>query len=317
MITATNISKTYSSSGMFTKLLSAMGLKKTVDSTAALKNINIAFNDGQIVGIIGPNGAGKTTFVKILTGLLFPTTGSVEVNGFNPLDLSQEYKMQVGLYRGDVKQLDENVVIRDLIEDRLKMYGKQRIEENEFVQGLIQVLQVDKFLDRTVDSLSLGQSVLMEVLIASAHCPKVMLLDEPTNGLDVLALGRLKKAVHFLKGAGATVLFTSHNLHSVVDISDRIVLINRGEVVLDGTPSELLKSADDKVLVKIILSQRPSEGLLDSLSKEYKLQFPFVKFYAKRKELAKMLTPILNACDVEDLEIEEIPIEKIFSRYYK
>jgi ABC-2 type transport system ATP-binding protein len=280
-----------------------------------LDNLSLKIEDGQILGLIGPNGAGKTTLVKVITGLLIPSAGEVLVNGYNPTVLSTNFKKSIALFRGSVNTLDDGVAIIDSINEKLAIYKQSDYASNNYVKEFVKHFEVEEFLDRTPDSLSLGQRMLMEYIYAVCHKASLVILDEPTNGLDVIALNKFKQSLIDLKTKyGVTIILTSHNLQNVLSVSDRIILINDGKILLDGTPNDVVRQANNVKIVRITTDQLPKSYQLPSSATFIS---PILELRVETENLNAVLKNILEKIEVQDIEIVEPPIEDIFAKYFQ
>jgi len=322
MIKLKKITKIYKTQSNIVK---AINLLKKQDSNTnrgikALDNVSFFVNDSEIIGLIGPNGAGKTTAAKIISGLLFPTSGTVKVDDENPLNLSKSFKLNFALHRSDVYMLDDNVIIRDAINSHLSIYSKPDIQNNDFLKNLIEILDAKDLLNRIPNELSKGQRTLMEFLNAISHEPKNIILDEPMNGLDILAIQRFNSALTYLKqNCTASIIITSHNLDTISKISDRIILINKGKVMLDGTTLEILKKETGIRIITITLDNLNNNLKFENLKQygEVTIDKNIINIKTKKKNIKSLLKEIINNYQITDLTINEPPIEEIFAKYYK
>jgi ABC-2 type transport system ATP-binding protein len=316
MIKLSDVSKIYSSKKILAKWFDHVRGKTPAgkDMTVAVNGISLEIADNQVIGLIGPNGAGKTTLVKLLTGLLFPTAGSVSVDELVPADLKPEFKKKIALFRSDLRQMDEGVLVLDNYEEKLSVYGCKRLAQNEYAEKIIEQLAIRRFLERLPESLSLGERMLCEIVFSLLHEPKVIFLDEPTVGLDVLAVGRFENLVEYLKSRGCTILITSHDLHSVVSLADRLILINSGKVILDGSPEKILDEASDECTIKLELTEEPERPLI---KENMSLTYPSLTVESSKKNLAADLSELLSKFKVHNLKVIEPPLQSVFSKYYE
>ncbi|GAA3413642.1 ATP-binding cassette domain-containing protein [Paenibacillus hodogayensis] len=201
----------------------------------AVNNINLTIDEGELVGYIGPNGAGKSTTIKMLSGILTPTSGEVRVNGRIPYVDRKENAKQIGVVFGQRSQLYWDLPMRDTFGLYQKMY---KIEDAVFkrnVEFYTEMLEMQEFIDRPVRQLSLGQKMRAELAVALLHDPKIVYLDEPTIGLDVMAKSRIRTFIREVnKEKKTTVLLTTHDMDDIEQICNRIVLIDKGALIYDG-----------------------------------------------------------------------------------
>lgn len=316
MITAKNLTKIYKSRTTLDNIKFILGINSESEKDVkAVDNISFAIKDSEIVGIIGPNGAGKTTTIKMLTGLLKPTEGKVKVGKHTPFELKEEFKLDIGLFRGEVNTLDDGVIIKDSIEEKLKIYKQTKLNDNNYVQELLKMIAVSKFIDNIPENLSQGQRTLVEFIASILHSPTYLFLDEPLVGLDINAIIRFKKVIKYLnERLKATIIITSHNLQHVVDLSNRLILINKGKILIDKQTDEVIhKDTLDRVIKFYVESEEGTQNL----TKNMRLNYPWVIVKTSKDKLEEAIKDGLRRFDVSDIRITEPPIEEIFSKYYK
>ncbi|MDD3646873.1 MAG: ATP-binding cassette domain-containing protein [Candidatus Dojkabacteria bacterium] len=316
MIKVDNITKVYTSRNTLDNLMFLFGFKRnSKKQTKAVDNISFQINPGEIVGIIGPNGAGKTTTIKMLTGLLRPTEGTIKIGKYTPFELSRDFKLAIGLFRGEVSSLDDGVIIKDSIEERLRIYGKKNLKSNQYAKRLFEIAETDRFLGGVPEELSQGQRTLIEFVASIVHKPKYLFLDEPTNGLDINAVTRFKEVIRYLNSElGITILITSHNLQHVVELSHRIILINKGKILIDKeTDAVMHKDTLDRVIKFYIESKEGTANMPNNMN----LNYPWVTVKVNKSNLEDEILKGLKRFKVSDIRITEPPVEEIFAGYYK
>jgi len=284
----------------------------------ALKKVSFTVKSGELVGFIGPNGAGKTTTLKILSGLLYPTAGFVQVLGYNPWDRKPEFLKQIALVMGQKNQLWWDLPAIDTFELNKAIYEIPDRKYKDALENLTSTLEVKKLLKTQVRRLSLGQRMRLELIAALLHQPKVLFLDEPTIGLDVVAQQKMRDFIYnYNKRFNSTILLTSHNMDDVLDLAKRVIVIDRGEILFDGNLRELVgQFAKDKV-IKIYLSNEGDIKKLEDIGKVKKVDFPQVTLTVPREASAVAAAELLQNFPVYDLTIEEEPIEEIIRRVFK
>ncbi|MBP9711569.1 MAG: ATP-binding cassette domain-containing protein [Candidatus Pacebacteria bacterium] len=232
----------------------------------AVDGISFSVAQGEAVALIGPNGAGKSTTIKMLTGILHPTEGVISVLGLSPQKNRKEVVNQIGAVFGQRSSLLTNLPLRDTMSLFGVMYGlpKQKIKER--IEYLEDVLDMKSFRDQPVRTLSLGQRMRVEIACALIHSPKILFLDEPTIGLDIIAKQALRETLLYLRNEHkVTIFLTSHDVGDIEAICDRTIIINHGKVVVDEPTNELHKLIDQE---KQTIVRGPS--LEDVLVKIYK-----------------------------------------------
>ncbi len=289
------------------------------EQTLAVKDVNFTVAPGELVGFLGPNGAGKTTTLKMLAGLLYPTSGSARVLDFVPWERADGYRRQFALLLGQKNQLWWDLPARESLELNAKIYGIPRAAFERTVTEMTELLAVKDKLNVMVRELSLGERMKMELIAALLHRPKVLFLDEPTIGLDVVSQKTVRE---FLREYNArektTILLTSHYMADIQELCRRVIIIDHGTIFFDGLLSDIVDRFADFKLITIQLSgaaDRPAE----SLAKYGELveQTPrSLKFKVKRDRQIAVCKALLDDFPVTDIDIEEVPIEEVIRQIF-
>lgn len=285
---------------------------------SAVSDLSFDIQEGELVGFIGPNGAGKTTTLKILSGLLYPTSGFVSVLGVNPWEKSDNFLKQISLVMGQKNQLWWDLPPIESFELNKDIYELSKKDFNKNLDELVSLLDVSALLNTQVRKLSLGQRMKMELIAALIYKPRVMFLDEPTIGLDLLAQQNLRDFIYkYNKKNNATIMLTSHNMKDLVDLTRRVIVINDGQLIFDGALEELtIKYAKNK-LIKAKLSEEIDVNKLEKIGEIKKLEFPEVWVLVPRDTVAVAASELLQSLPVSDLTIEEPPIEEVIQMVFK
>ncbi len=231
-------------------------ISRKYEKVKAVDEISFQIEEGELVGFIGPNGAGKTTTLKCLSGLLYPTSGEVSVLGFTPFQREHAYLKQIALVMGQKNQLWWDLPVYDtfLLNKEIYEISDQKFEE--VVSRLSGLLDVEHLLKIQVRKLSLGERMKMELIASLIHSPKVLFLDEPTIGLDVIMQKNLREFIkEYNKKFGATIILTSHYMKDVEALCKRVIIINFGKILYDGLLSELIKKFAPYKLITVIFAQ--------------------------------------------------------------
>lgn len=289
--------------------------KKTVH---AIKSISFSIGRGELIGFIGPNGAGKTTTLKILSGLLYPTSGFVQVAGFDPWDRQPEFLKQISLVMGQKNQLWWDLPARDTFELNKAIYEISDGKYKETLSDLCRILEVEKFLNVQVRRLSLGQRMRLELVAALLHKPKVLFLDEPTIGLDVVVQQKVRDFIFdYNKRYSATIILTSHNMDDLTDLAKRIIIINKGNILYDGNLKELTTQFAKEKIIKVYLSKSTDIKKFAEIGKVRKFEYPQAIISVPRETAAVAAAELLQNFPIADLTIEEVPIEHTIRRVFK
>ena len=219
-------------------MLEVQGLRKAFGDVKAVDGVSFTAGDGGITGLLGPNGAGKTTTLRMLYTLMRPDAGSIHIDGIDALERPLEARRRMGVLP-DAKGLYKRLTARENIEYFGRLQGLDDTTLRERCEQLIQALDLGDIAGRKTDGFSQGQRVKTAIARALIHAPQNILLDEPTNGLDVMATRAMRRFLLGLRDAGHCVLFSSHIMQEVAALCDRIVVIAHGRVVAQGSPDEL------------------------------------------------------------------------------
>ncbi len=302
MIKVTNLRKTFTSHTKEPGLagsLKALFRRKSV-AKDALKSINLEIQQGEIVGLIGANGAGKTTLVKILSGIVHPTSGEATVLGLKPWERSHEYRKQMSLIMGqkaqvwwDLPALDSFILLREIYQIPQETYKKN-------IEFLADTLMIKDQLKTQVRKLSLGERMKVELMAALLHQPKVIFLDEPTIGLDISAQKAVREFMkNYQREFKPITILTSHYMEDIKELCPRIVIIKEGEFVYDGALSNVQRMMGDEKCLTVTTKE-----------KTFKVNVP-------RSELSSRTSEIFSSNEVLDLNIHDPSIEDIIENIMK
>ena len=283
----------------------------------AVKDISFRIPEGEIVGFLGPNGAGKTTTIKMLSGILCPTSGSAWVNGYVPWERKNAFKKQFAYVAGQKSQLWPNLPAMDSFELNKSIYEIPEGEYRKTLQELVGLFGVEDFLKVQVRRLSLGERMKMEMIAALLHRPRVILLDEPTIGLDFIAQSGIRD---FLKDYnqryGATMLLTSHYLKDVEELCRRTLVISRGSMVYDGTLERIRDLFSDRRVIRVSWSRPVPREALERFGAVREWEPLKASLECAAAETAGMIRGLCEAFPAADLEIGAVPLEENISRLY-
>ena len=287
--------------------------------TVAVKEVAFTVEEGELVGFLGPNGAGKTTTLKMLAGLLYPTSGSATVLSYTPWERADGYRRQFALLLGQKNQLWWDLPARESLELNSKIYGIPAAAFERVVDELSELLRVKDKLNVMVRELSLGERMKLELIAALLHQPKVLFLDEPTIGLDVVSQKTVRE---FLRSYNATrkttILLTSHYMADIQALCQRVIIIDRGTIFFDGQLSEVLdRFADFKIVtIQCDAATDSSAGRMDKYGEVVEQTGTHIKLKVKRDRVIHVCKALLDEVPVTDIDIQEVPIEDIIRQIF-
>lgn len=290
-----------------TSLLKDMFKPKRVSFTA-VKNISFSISQGESVGFLGPNGAGKTTTVKMMTGLIYPTSGDVEVLGFKPSDRKRDFLLNIGLVMGNKQGLNWDLTARQSFDLIRKIYAIADKDYIERLDRMSTLLNVSHVLDTQVRKLSLGERMKVELIGAILHQPKVLFLDEPTIGLDIIAKQSVRKFLRQIqREMGVTLLLTSHDMDDIENVCDRVIVINKGEKIYDNSLIKLTTAYSDSKFVKVTYHTGPLEIKDAEIIERHG---NILTYKVSRSNLSSLLATLAQY-DVDDIDILSVPLEEM------
>lgn len=285
----------------------------------ALKNVNFEVEEGDIVGYIGPNGAGKSTTIKIMSGILNPTSGECKIMGYTPWTERKKYVKNIGVVFGQRTQLWWDVPISDSFELLKDVYKLSDEEYNETLAELDEKLNLKELLNRPLRQLSLGQKMKCELAAALLHKPKILFLDEPTIGLDAITKLAVRDFVKEInKKWGTTVILTTHDMTDIEALTNKIILIGRGQILYNGTFTEIKEKYGNQKIINVDFKQ------------DYeKIEVPGYEVVSHTKNIATLrnkpdtlfhATDFVNAIsknyEIEDFEVNTIGVDEILAKLY-
>ncbi len=320
----------------FKKIIKEPGIKGSVKAlfkphkeiVKAVDGISFSVPKGEILGFIGPNGAGKSTVIKMLTGILTPTSGTCRINGKIPQEDRKNYVREIGVVFGQRTQLWWDLALRETYAVLKEIYQVPDDKYKKRMDFLNEVLELDSFITSPVRTLSLGQRMRADIAASLLHSPKVLFLDEPTIGLDVVVKENIRNAIRRINAEeGTTVILTTHDLSDIELLCERIVMVDKGKKVFDGAISELKRDYGDVRTLNFELVNSPDFKLLD-----YKRRFDLtdddisvgrdkgmvkVRFDTAAVSVEEIISYTLSTVHVKDLNIKDVEIEEIIKKLYR
>lgn len=330
MIVAKNLRKE------FRKTIKEPGIKGSikslfnpiVENVVAVKDISFEADKGEILGFIGPNGAGKSTIIKMLTGILTPTSGFCSIEGCNPQKDRKNYVREIGVVFGQRTQLWWDLPLRETYGILKEIYEVPDEQFKKRMSFLNEVLELEKFITSPVRMLSLGQRMRADIAASMLHSPKVLFLDEPTIGLDVVVKENIRQAINYINEHDHTTIFlTTHDLADIEKMSNRIVMIDQGSSIFNGTISELrrrygkirelnFESDTDGISAVLDYSEHfiNSGAVFDVKINDKKVK---VRFNSELVSVAEVLSYTLQKVNAKDIFVSDSNIEEIIRNIYR
>jgi ABC-2 type transport system ATP-binding protein len=284
----------------------------------AVDGVTFAIEPGEMVAFLGPNGAGKTTTLKMLAGLIFPTAGSARVLDYTPWERAGPFRRQLALVMGQKNQLWWDLPAADSFELHRAIYSLPEDQFRRTLGELTDLFQVGTLTRQPVRELSLGERMKMELIAALLHQPRLLLLDEPTIGLDVLAQVTIQRCLREYNAArGVTMLLTSHYMKDVEALCSRVLVITHGRLIYDGPLAGITEQFGRSKLVKLQLAEEPAAGALDRFGEVTRADGPLVELRVERGRLPEVLAAILDRYTVLDLNVQDPPLEQVIARVFE
>ena len=284
----------------------------------AVKDISFSVERGEMIGLLGPNGAGKTTTLKMLSGILFPTAGEVEIDGYIPWERKNAFKRRFSIVMGQKNQLWWDLPASDSFYLNKCIFDVPDGEYRRTVEELSELLDVKDLMNVQVRRLSLGERMKMEILAALIHRPDILFLDEPTIGLDILSQQKIRDFLKtYNEQTKTTVILTSHYMRDIEELCRRAVIINQGQLVFDGTLADINHRMGDRKLLSL--------KSIEPVPREHLSLFGRVREYHGREAILEVpkgkiketASAILSLLPVEDFTVTEIPLEESIALFFQ
>jgi ABC-2 type transport system ATP-binding protein len=286
------------------------------EEVRAADGVTFSIEEGEFVGFLGPNGAGKTTVLKMLSGLLNPTSGTARVLGFVPWERRDEMKRQFSLLMGQKNALWWDLPARESLELNRAIYGIEKARYAKIVGELTELLDVRDKLDVMVRELSLGERMKMELIAALLHSPRVLFLDEPTIGLDVTSQ---KKVREFLRtynaGNRIVTMLTSHYMQDIEELCKRVIIIDSGRIFFDGPLSAIIDRFATHKIVGLTF-ENGAECDFAAFGEVVERSAASVRVRVARSRVTETCRAILGTCKVTDISVQEPPVEEVIRQLF-
>jgi ABC-2 type transport system ATP-binding protein len=294
-------------------------VRRRREAVTAVAGIDLQIERGSMVGYIGPNGAGKSTTIKMLTGILVPSSGHVRVDGFEPSRQRTRLAARIGVVFGQRSQLWWDLPLGDSFDLLRHVYRVPADRHAALLGRLAEALELGPLLDVPVRQLSLGQRMRGEMVAALLHDPSLLLLDEPTIGLDVVSKEAVREfLVEVNRELGTTVLLTTHDLTDVERLCERLLIIDHGRLIEDGTVAGILdRYGTDRTLVVDLTEPRPPLEVVGAVVTQVDGPRQWLRFRRDEVTASELLTRVTALAEVRDLSVEEPDIEGIVRQIYR
>lgn len=291
--------------------------KRDYETVKAVDNISFEIEQGELLGFIGPNGAGKTTTLKCLSGLLYPDSGSVSVLGYEPWQRNPEFLKNIAFVMGQKNQLWWDLPPIETFILNKAVYQIPDDEYQKALDELVGLLEVEDIIKKQTRKLSLGQRMKCELIAALLHRPPVLFLDEPTIGLDVVMQKKIRDFIkEYNQRYDSTIMLTSHYMEDVQQLAKRVIIIDNGKIAFDGQLDKITQKYADHKFITVTLKQKIKQQELERIAAVEEYSYPKVTFKVPKSEASAKASRILEEVDLEDMNIEEPPIENIIRELF-
>ncbi|AMV18646.1 ATP-binding cassette domain-containing protein [Planctomyces sp. SH-PL14] len=299
-------------------LASVKGLfRREYKTVEAVRGVSFEIAKGEMVAFLGPNGAGKTTTLKLLSGLIYPTSGEATVLGYVPWERENAFRRRFSLVMGQKNQLWWDLPAQESFRLHQEIY---RIDPQQFQRRydeLVDLLDVRKLVNQAVRELSLGERMRMELIAALLHSPEVLLLDEPTIGLDVVSQRKVQEFLKYYQASQQiTVILTSHYMKDVEALCRRAVIINEGEIKHDGPLEEIVERFSQHKVIQLQFAGTSVPEDLATYGQVFDVSPPNAKLRVDRNRIPETLSALLQRYQLDDVGVQERPLEEVIAEFF-
>ena len=297
--------------------------KKEKAKFTAVDNVSFEVNKGEIVGFIGPNGAGKSTTIKMMTGILFPTSGEALVATFNPWNQRNDMAYKIATMFGQKSSLLSHLPVIDSYRLNGAIYDIDKEELENNIREIAEYFEISHLLDQKVSSLSLGQRMICEVAAATLHKPEIIFFDEPTIGLDIVVKKKVRDMIRMLnKKYGTTVFITSHDISDIEKLCTRIIIINHGKVMLDSNIKDIRSKYLSKKKLTLTFEEEVKEKKVKEALKDYNVLVEtnentvVVEYDENDIKVGVIIAKLLEIANISDMAIKTTSLENVIYNIY-
>ena len=319
-ISAQNLTKTFTRTQKAPGVMGSLKalFKPVKEEVPAVKGVDLSVSEGELIGFLGPNGAGKTTTIKMLSGILHPTSGEASVLGYRPFDRNPEMLRQMSLVMGNKAQLWWDLPATDSFLVLKEIYDVPTADYNERVDFLIESLDLKDKVSTQVRRLSLGERMKCELVAALLHRPRVLFLDEPTIGLDIISQTRIREFLkHINREEKCTIVLTSHYMQDVKELCERVVIIDHGTKVFDDTLNQLTARYSDIRRLKLHFSEEVAQDALAAYGTVISCEATEATIAIPRSDVATVTGRILNNLPIADISMEEVSLDEVIGDLFE
>lgn len=310
--------KTYERGSTFGEAFKSLFVRKPI-YVDAIKGISFNIEAGELIGFLGPNGAGKSTTLKILTGILYPSSGKVDIMGFTPWKHRKKYVAKIGAVFGQKSQLLWDIPPLDAFYLNKAIYSIPERDFKRTMNDLVELLSLEELIRKPTRLLSLGERMKCEFVMAMLHKPEIVFLDEPTIGLDVIAKDKIREFILEMNRNGVTFILTTHDLGDVEHLAQRVIVVNHGEIVFDNSIDTLRSHLGVKKIIAVS-TQKPLPDLnltginITNRISDYKIELELdLTIY----ELNKFIGMVNKTSIISDLSVQEPQIDNVIKELYQ
>ena len=286
----------------------------------ALKNINLNIDEGEILGILGENGAGKTTLIKLMVGLLHPTSGDININNYTPWNRNNDFLKMITVVMGQKNQLWWDIPASESFLLNKRIYQIEDSSYNQILNEMVELLDVEDKLHTQVRRLSLGERMKMEIIASLLHKPKIIMLDEPSLGLDVMSQAKIREFVkYYNEQYKATFIITSHYMNDIDSMCKRVFVMNKGEGLYDGNFSSLIKKINPTKKLLYTFEAIPDIQTINNLKDNFEFTLDNNILVAQLNDdlLNKLLQKLFKISNPQSFLIEDLPVEETMRSFFE
>ena len=285
----------------------------------AVKDCSLSINKGEILGILGENGAGKTTLIKMMVGLLHPSSGSILIDGYNPWQRKHDFLKNISIVMGQKNQLWWDIPASESFLLNKSIYNISNKDFDNRLNELVDMLDVREKLNIQVRRLSLGERMKMEIIASLLHSPKIVFLDEPTLGLDIISQSNIREFIKYHnKEHKTTFIITSHYIKDIQELCKRVYVINKGKGLYDGDFNNLIKKINPKSKLIFEFNNKPTNQDLIKIKNQYDVNISHKQLIGELidSDIKKLLIDLLQIDSSKNFTIDELPVEEAMKSFF-